>query len=77
MTVAPSPVVPSGCDAQYRCATSFLRFGSSEVGVEGRAVVESGVEGERESRYAEERGCCEDRAFEGGVLGAGVRAALS
>lgn len=39
------------CDAQYRCASSFLRFGSSDVGFEGSAELLSGLEDcERESR---------------------------
>ena len=49
-------VLSADCDAQYRCASSFLRSGSSEVGFDGRGVVVSGCE-TRERRYAEESGC--------------------
>lgn len=69
-------------DSQYRCASSFLRFGSSEVGFDGsaddRAVV-SDCEAclARESRKAEVRGCLDVRALVGGVWEAGVRAVLS
>ena len=45
----PSPELD--CDAQYRCASSFLRFGSSDVGFDGSAEVLAGLEVcERESR---------------------------
>ena len=69
-------------DSQYRCASSFLRFGSSEVGFAGSAdigVVISDCEAclARESKKAEERGCVEVRALVGGVWGVGVRAELS
>ncbi len=69
-------------DSQYRCASSFLRFGSSEVGFAGSAdigVVGSDCEAclARESKKADERGWLELRALVGGVWEAGVRAALS
>ncbi len=66
-------------EAQYRCASSFRRFGSAEVGFEGRGEVVSGcVWGcESESRYDEESGWFADRAMEGGRRLGGVRGVLS